>query len=195
MRTLVRSALIGACVLAVSGAGTAALAQRGGWRNTDSRMSRQARMAEFLELSEEQIDQLNELRQEGRSQMTDLRKEMLRIRNQIQGEVLKDSPDVARLKKLTAKKGEIRAQMELARLEHRLAMREILTEEQRDKMMMRRGHGRRGGFRDGVHGFGHGRMGSGRGPRGGGPGFGMGLGDPDQECLGFGPGPYLWCEE
>jgi Spy/CpxP family protein refolding chaperone len=189
MKTLVRGALIGACILTVSGAGTAAPAQRGEGRLPDLRKSRQERMAEFLDLSERQIDQIKELREEDRSQRVSLRKEMLRIRNEIQGEMLEDSPDINRLKKLAARKGEVRTQMEVARLEHRLAMRDILTEEQRDKMFMRRGHGRRGGFREGGHEFGRGRMGP-----GGGPGFGMKLDDSNPDCPGFGPGPLVWHE-
>lgn len=202
MKTLARGALIGVCALALSGAGTAALAQRGGWRADEPRVPRQERMAKYLELSEEQIASMEELREQGRSEMADMRKEMMRVQNDIRGEMLADNPDINTLKKLTAKRGEIRTTMEIARLTHRLAMREILTEEQRDKLMMfrgpegRGGFGERGrGFRRGGMRFGCGEMGPGRGQRRGGPGMGMGLGDPGDECLGFGPGPYLWCEK
>jgi Spy/CpxP family protein refolding chaperone len=196
MKTLARGALLGVCALALSGVGTAALAQRGAWRGEDARLPRGERIAEYLELSERQVGEIKELREDGRSQMADLRKEMMRVKNEIRGEMLEDNPDMDTLKKLTAKKGEIRTEMEIARLEHRLAMREILTEEQRDKLMMSRSRGGRGRF-DGRHGrgIGRGRMGRGRGAERGGPFMGMEQGDPWEDCLGLGPGPYLWCEK
>jgi len=152
-------------------------------------------MVQHLELSEKQADQLKDLRERGRSQMVDLRKEMMRVKNEIRGEMLEDNPDMDTLKKLTAKKGGIRTEMEIARLEHRLAMRKILTEEQRDKLMMHRSRGGRGDSGAHGHGFGHERTGHGHGARRGGPRMGMDLGDLGHDCLGLGDGPHLGFEE
>lgn len=207
MRTLMRGAILGISILALSGVVTGAMAQRGVWRNDDSRPSRAERIAEFLELNEKQMDQLKELREERWEQMAEMRKELMRVEHEIRGEMLEDNPDVSAIKKLLAKKGQIRTDMEVARFEHRLAMRDILTEEQFDKLMMRRGGFGRGGFGRQGRGFGRGGMGPGRGHgRGPGCGLGCGLGSggpmmglgqefPDEDCLGLGPGPYLWCEK
>lgn len=215
MKSIARGAIIGTCALAVLCTAGTAEAQRRARVNRDAPVPRIERLAEALELTDEQMDQLKSLREAGLEEMADLRKEMLRVRHDMRGEMLEDNPDIAKLKKLIATKSEIRANMEIFRLEHRMAMRDILTEEQRDKLMMLRGRGWRGGFRDGC-GFGRGKMGFRRGMRGGGRGFGpgMGFGDGpgfggrgpcgqgfgmglcplDMEFDGLGPGP-LWDDE
>ncbi len=189
MRSIARTAIIGLCALAVSGAVAQAQAQRGARFNQDVQRPRFERLAENLGLTQDQLDKLKELREQGFSQMAELRKEMARVQNDMRGEMLKDNPSEDALKKLVTKKSDIRARMEMARIEHRLAMRDILTEEQRDKLMMFRGRGGWGGFCDRPGGFRGGRMGHGRGMRG--PGRGMGM--RDGSCLGlgydgFGPG-------
>ena len=181
MRSIARNAVMGLCVLAASGAFSAALALRGMMRGgPDAEMPRLERLADRLDLAEKQIDQIKELREERLSERIELRKEMLRIQNELRGELLEDNPDADRVKKLAIKKGEIRTQMEIARLEHRLAMREILTPEQRDKLFMLRGPGMRGKLHREGRGFGHGRMGRTQGRRGA-PGPGLGLG-PRLRC-------------
>lgn len=213
MKSIARGAIIGLCALALVGTAATADAQRRARANRDAPVPRIERLAEALELTDEQMGQLKSLREEGFQEMADLRKEMARVKNDMRGEMLEDNPDIAKLKKLIATKSEIRANMEILRLEHRMAMRDILTEEQRDKLMMLRGRGWRGGFRDGP-GFGRGKMGHRRGMRGGGPGFGPGFGDDpgfegrgpcgqgfgmglcplDMEFDGLEPGP-LWDDE
>ena len=95
------------------------------------------------------------------SEMADLKKELMRVKNDIRGEMLEDAPDLGDLRELISRKSDIRAEIEVLRLEGRLAMREVLTEEQRDKMLMVR-HGRRGPRGDGSD-FRRGSMGRGMG--------------------------------
>jgi Spy/CpxP family protein refolding chaperone len=62
--------------------------------------------------------------------------------------MLKDRPDAGAVKTLAGKIGELRTAMQQNRLETRLAVREQLTPEQRDKMLLqgeRLGRGGRGG--------------------------------------------------
>jgi Spy/CpxP family protein refolding chaperone len=210
MRSVARTAIIGLCALALSGAVTGAYAQRAARPDRQVQRTRLERLADVLELSQDQIDRLEELRDQGFSQMADLRKEMARVDNDMRGEMLKDNPSEAALKKLVAKRSDIRGEMEMMQLEHRLAMRDILTQEQRDKLMMLRGSGRGrgawGGFGDGSRGFrgrgmrggrGMGGPGRGMGMRGDGPCLGLGFDGmgPGYGCLGpwwddFGPAPY-----
>ena len=195
MRSVTRTAVIGLCILAASGAISAAHAQREARADRDVERPRLERLADFLELSDQQIDQLKALREENLSQMADLRKEMARARNAMRGEMLEEQPSIEKLKKIVADKSRIRTEMEIARLEHRLAMRGILTEEQLDKTTMLRGRGFRDGFRDGMggarRGFRGGRMGQGRGMR-----CDLGpLGPGAEGEMGPGMGPEMGADE
>jgi Spy/CpxP family protein refolding chaperone len=196
MRSVARTAIIGLCALAVSGAVTGAYAQRRAMSNQDVRTPRFERLADALGLSQDQMDQIKEMREEGLSQMADLRKQMARLNNDMRGEMLKDDPSADALRKLVIKRSDIRGKMEMMRIEHRLAMRDILTDEQLDRMMMFRGRGGRGGwggFGDAPRGFRGRGMGHGRGMRGQGRGMGM---RGDGSCLGLGfddMGPGFGC--
>ena len=77
----------------------------------------------------------------------EFRKQMMQLKNEIEGEWLKDEPSERVLKDLTEQIGELRTQIQVQRIEHRLALREVLTDEQWDKLLTSkkgRGHGNRG---------------------------------------------------
>ena len=126
------------------------------------------RLAARLDLSPEQVQAITALQEQGRTLNQSLRKDMLRLRNDLKGEMLKDAPDAKAAKGLVAKIGDLRTKMQQNRLDTRLAVRQQLTPEQRDKMLLM-GEGRGGrGDREGRGGRGgHGRHG---GHRGGGDG-------------------------
>ncbi|HPF70922.1 MAG TPA: Spy/CpxP family protein refolding chaperone [Candidatus Krumholzibacteria bacterium] len=132
-----------------------------------------------LNLSDEQVKAITDLQEASRTKNTALRKDMMRLRNELEGEMLKDAPDAKAVKGLVGKIGDLRTQMQQNRMETRLAVRAQLTPEQRDKMLLMgegRGHGRgeRAG-RDGFRGARGGRGGcDGDGPHGRGPGRGCG---------------------
>ncbi len=135
-------------------------------------------MVERLGLSEDQQAAIEEIHSQARQGNLELRKEMMRLRNELQGEMLKDEPNEKAVLSLTEKIGEVRTDMQLNRAKARLAVRRQLTPEQRDMMLVIRGgiggHGGpagRHGPRAGFHGKG--------GP--GGPG-------PHPDCNGFGSG-------
>lgn len=122
------------------------------------------RLAARLDLSEAQVKAVTDEQEQGREKNQALRKDMLRLRNELRGEMLKDTPDAKAAKGLVAKIGELRTQMQQNRMETRLAVRQQLTPEQRDKMLlMGEGRGERGGREGRGEGRGHGRHGGQRG--------------------------------
>jgi len=133
------------------------------------------RLAARLDLTEEQVQAITGIQEQGRAKNQALRKDMMRLENELQGEMLKDSPDAKAAAGLVAKIGDLRTQMQQNRLETRLAVRQQLTPEQRDKMLLAGGGFGRGG-RDAARGRGFGRgHGHGHG-HGRGPGSGCGHG-------------------
>ncbi|MCB1185273.1 periplasmic heavy metal sensor [bacterium] len=119
------------------------------------------RLQAHLDLTDEQVAAIEDLHEKTRTKNTELRKELLRLRNDKRGEMLKDEPSAGKLVELTRKIGEVRTEMQVNRVETRLAVRKLLTPEQRDKMLL--GEGRRGGR---GAGFEAGRGQGGRGGRG-----------------------------
>ncbi len=138
-------------------------------------------MVDKLGLSEDQQAAITKIHTRTRQDNLELRKELMRLRNELQGEMLKDTPDQKAVLSLTEKIGRVRTDMQVNRAKARLEVRRQLTPEQRDMMLTMRGglggpacHGRRHGPRAGFHGQG--------GPGGfGGPG-------PHPGCNGFGSG-------
>ena len=133
------------------------------------------RLAARLDLTDDQIEKIEKMWTERLSERAKLRKEMMRIQNELRGEMLKDTPDMDKVRTLVAEKEEIRTEMQVARLETQLALRDILTPEQRDRMTMLRGAGRRGELRGMGMGRHRGKIGRDRGwcdgtGRGGRPG-------------------------
>ena len=120
------------------------------------------RVCAMLDLSEEQQAAIDEIRAESRAQGLQTRKEILRLRNELDGLMLQDDPDAGSVEKLVRRIGDLRADQQVRRMKTRLAVRAQLTDEQRDKMITMKGH-RRGG-RGGYDG--PGRGGGRRAPRG-----------------------------
>jgi Spy/CpxP family protein refolding chaperone len=142
-------------------------------------------------LSEDQRQAIQKIRTDAQAGMMPARKEMMRLRNTMQGEMLKDEIDAGAVRKLVQKMGDLRTQMQLQRLEQRLAVRQLLTPEQRDRTMMRMGRGDEccpGGMRGMHRGMGRGgRMGGHGGGCMGGPGCGgMGGSAGGPGCSGMG---------
>ena len=111
-----------------------------------------------LDLSEEQQTAVDALREKGRVSMVANRKEMARLNNQLEGLMLVDSPDSKKVEKMVRTIGELKTDMRVQRMDTRLEIRELLTPEQRDRMMSMRG--KKGHNGRNFHGDGH-------GPRGG----------------------------
>ncbi len=146
-----------------------------GW-DGDGPGMRLERMANRLDLSDDQQEAIAKLQGDARAASLGLRKEMMVLRHAMKGEMMKDEPNKKNVLGIADDLGDLRKQMQVNRLETRLAVRELLTPEQRDKMLfLGQGFGQgQGGGQD--RGFGQGR----RGHRGccdaDGPGQGFGRG-------------------
>lgn len=123
-----------------------------------------ARLARRLELTDAQQDAIAKIFEAGRARDLPLRKQVRLLRHDLQGEMMKDDPSEKAVLALSKQVGDLRSQLQAGRLLDRLAMRKLLDEDQRDKLMMM--GGMRGGF--GPGGFGPGmrgqRLHDGRGP-------------------------------
>jgi len=106
-------------------------------------------LAHRLDLTPEQEEAIVALRQDNQQKAIAVRKQLLRLHNELEGEMLTDEPKEATVVELTKKIGQLRTELQVERARTRLAVREQLTAEQRDKMMMlkatHRGAGGRGG--------------------------------------------------
>ena len=173
-------AVLGITVL-VLGAASLALAQghgmgqghgKGKGQGIGHGMPMQA-MLTRLDLNEEQQAAIEKIHEEAQAKQQETRKDLMRLRNELEGELLKDEPNEKTALELTGRIGELRTTQQQNRLATRLAVRELLTPEQRDKMLLmhdrhgrggrHQGHmGRHGGRGHGCSqsgGYGHGRYG------------------------------------
>ncbi len=112
------------------------------------------RMAKRLGLSEEQVASIKDIRSEGKQELLELRKEMARLRLEKRGEMLADSPETDKVLQLTRRIGDLRTEMQTNRMRSRLEVRNLLTAEQRDKMLLMGGgpENRSGRGKHGAHG-------------------------------------------
>jgi Spy/CpxP family protein refolding chaperone len=123
-------------------------------------------LAEKLELTEEQVAAIEGIRESGREKGVELHKEMMRLRNELEGEMLKDEPSPEAAQALVEKIGTLRTEMQVQRLANKLEVRQQLTPEQRDKMLMMRGQFQGGRGRHGGRGSHGARDCDGKGPHG-----------------------------
>lgn len=129
-----------------------------------------------LDLTDAQQEKLKALREQGRTEGTALRKEMLRLRTEMRAAMLEDRPDRRRIVALAERIGGVQTKLGVHRAEQRLAMLDVLTPEQRDLWLTRPHRGPGGGFgRSGHGGRGGGGGRGGHGPRGFGGGGPRGL--------------------
>lgn len=141
--------------------------------NADFEPGFPARMARRLELTDAQQDAIAKIFEAGRARDLPLRKQVRLLKHDLQGEMMKDDPSEKAVLALSKQAGDLRSQLQAGRLLDRLAMRKLLTEDQRDKLMMMGGG--RGGF--GPDGFGPG------GPRGASMHGGRGPGRPGADGM------------
>jgi len=132
---------------------------RGGRRGPGAGMPPLDVLAEQLDLTDAQIDQLAELQTSLRKSGISLRSEQQLLRIDLQTELAQDDPDEAKIDSLIEKMAENHAKILRTRVQFRLGMKEILTAEQLEKakelrrearqkraaMRRHRRRGRRGG--------------------------------------------------
>jgi len=112
------------------------------------------RMAKELELTEDQIAKLKQMREANRADCLPLRTEIQQMRLEMQKMRLDADPDRGAMVKLIRSMGDLRDDLKIKRLDRRLEMRGLLTDQQQVKMDAMRLHGRRDGYR-GHHGGHH----------------------------------------
>lgn len=124
---------------------------------------RLARMAARLNLTADQQQAIGDLQQKARRENLETRKQIERARHELRGEMLKDKPAERTVVQLTEKLGELQTTLKVSRAKLQLAIRDQLTPEQRDQMILQQGARRGGGNRGGDAGPGirHGRGGRG----------------------------------
>ena len=102
-------------------------------------------MAKHLDLSDDQLTAIKAIHENSRKDGLEKQKELKRLRNELQGEMLKDNPSEKAVLGINSKMGALKTEMKALKLKTRLAVREELNAEQRDKMLVKGGHGGRGG--------------------------------------------------
>lgn len=119
------------------------------------------RLARRLDLSDAQREAIAKIHENGRARDLPLRKQLRQLRHELKGEMMKDAPSESAVQSLVERIGDVRTNLQKARLADRLAVRSQLTEEQRDRLLAMGddGPGRRGG-RHGLRPGGRGRPGS-----------------------------------
>ncbi len=135
------AALVGLAILAAP-----LTAYAGGHGRTGGRQGGMMGPLAGLDLTDAQEEAVEQLQESTREQGTDLRIEMRRLQHDLEGEMLEEKPDAGKVRELAEQIGGIRTQLEIQHLEMRLAIRELLTEEQLDQLLSRprMGLGRRG---------------------------------------------------
>ncbi|HUV36470.1 MAG TPA: periplasmic heavy metal sensor [Patescibacteria group bacterium] len=113
-----------------------------------------------LGLDKDQIEQFEKARIEHRLEMIDLRAEQRKLRLTMHTELRDGEPDRAELERLVEKIADVRERIEKRRLDHLLAVRKVLNDDQW-KQFLRRHHAGRGFDETGLmHSRVHGERGS-----------------------------------
>jgi len=141
--------VVAACLLT---AGVAmAKGQRGAGRGLcvdgpgDRAEMRIERMTKNLDLSEDQVAVIMEIRESYQQKNLELKKELMRLRNERRGEMLEDNPSEKAVIDLTQQMGDLKTQLQVNRMKMRLEVGNQLTPEQRDKMLVMRAGSGKGG--------------------------------------------------
>jgi len=121
----------------------------------DGGFDRIDRMALRLDLSDDQKVAIKELHDANRAENVSLRKDMMKLRNEMQAEMMQDDPSEKTVLGISAKMNAVKGELQANRLKTRLAVRKELTSEQRDQMLLMggpgkgngKGHGSKGGFK------------------------------------------------
>lgn len=142
------------------------------------------RLCDRLDLTEEQQAAVAKLRESGQAERRAWREQMIRLRHELRGEMLKAAPSAAQIDKLSAEIGKLQASLRASRLKERAAFRALLTQEQRDKLPLPGMEGKRAGrtlkSRGGGRGHPHGH------------GCGGWHGGGFDWCAGAGPAGGCW---
>jgi Spy/CpxP family protein refolding chaperone len=150
------------------------------------------RLWERLDLTPEQRDKMAKLRETGQAEGLALRKDLMRLRHELRGEMLKDAPEGRAVEQFAARIGELQGKLQAHRLRQRLALRALLTPEQRDRLLLLEAQRGPRGDRSGQRGGRDHRPGR-AGRHAGRPGRGAGQGCVPDGPRTMGDGPRADC--
>lgn len=102
-----------------------------GWRGP---RARQEMMANRLNLTQDQQDQLKKLRDQNRAATKDEVVKLSDLRHQLEDQLLSDSPDQGQIKSLTDQIGQLQQQLFAQRIQQRQQELAIYTPEQRQQL-------------------------------------------------------------
>lgn len=118
------------------------------------------RMKKDLGLTDDQVKKIAEINKEHQKKKLDYREKLAPKNIQLKKLLIEDTVDMGKVRALLGEISDLRVEMQVLRIEHRLAIEKVLTAEQKAKMRSFRKHG--------MHGD---KMHRGKGPKGpdGGP--------------------------
>ena len=104
-------------------------------------------LAKRLDLTDDQVAKIEAITESSRKDGLEMRRQLQQLRNELKGEMLKDQPSEKSVLQLNQKMGDLKTEMKAHQLSTRLKVREQLTPEQVDKMLVMGARERKGGHR------------------------------------------------
>jgi Spy/CpxP family protein refolding chaperone len=99
------------------------------------RLWRHSPLKRDLKLTDEQLDEMDRMREEMREKVRPLREQLGDRRRELIDLLRADEPDRSKLDPLAGEIADLQSELGLSIFEHLLEMREILSEEQREKIL------------------------------------------------------------
>lgn len=103
-----------------------------------------AMMKQELGLSDDQINRIGEINLRFRKQMLDQKEKLAPIEIRLERLLLEDNPDLANVRKSLREISDVKLEIQMLKVSHRLEIERVLTREQKSKLREMRPH-RRGG--------------------------------------------------
>jgi Spy/CpxP family protein refolding chaperone len=148
MRKITGLLMAAAAVLMISQASL--YAQRGGpMRDGEKRYMNEkggrvfgdpARMQKELGLTDEQVKKISDINRDHEKKMLDYREKLAPKNIQLKRLLLDDAVDMASVRSLVKEISDLRAELQILRIQHRLDIEKVLTPEQKAKMKQHRKH-------------------------------------------------------
>ncbi|MBN1495967.1 MAG: Spy/CpxP family protein refolding chaperone [Spirochaetes bacterium] len=101
-------------------------------------------MQKELGLSDAQVAKIADINKEHQKKMLAYREKLAPMKIQLKRLLLEDKVDMAKVRSLIKDMADIRADLQVLRIQHRLDIEKTLTPEQKAKMKAHRGHMRKG---------------------------------------------------
>ncbi len=107
-----------------------------------------ARLQKELGLTDAQVVKITDINKEHQKKMLAYREKLAPMKIRLQRELLEDNVDMAKVRALVKDMSDIKVELQVLRIQHRLDIEKTLTPEQKAKMKAHRKHMMKGGMRD-----------------------------------------------